>query len=204
VKKRKTNRIRVVVVDHFDSFTYNMVRRLRLLGAKVCVVRTDASVADVVKFRPTHIVLSAGEGNPKDVTLFHEVLEYFKALVPIFGICLGHQVIGLYFGAKIARCGKIMHGKTSVVYHENRGVFSGIKNGLQAMRYHSLVIVNGSIPPKVLRQIARTADGAVMAVECVEYPHIVGVQFHPESWFTECGAEMFVNFLTTKVKNQFF
>lgn len=201
MKKIKIKAIRVVVVDHFDSFTYNMVRHLILLGAKVFVVRTDVSIVGVVKFRPTHIVLSAGEGDPKDVTLFHEVLEHFKALVPIFGICLGHQVMGLYFGAQIARCEKIMHGKTSVMYHKHGGVFSGIKNGFQAMRYHSLVIMKESIPPQSLRQTAQTVDGTVMAVECVEYPHIVGVQFHPESWFTEYGSEMFENFLAMGVKN---
>lgn len=195
MKKQNKKTKRVVVVDHFDSFTYNMVAHVTLLGAKVFVVRTDASIAEVLKFRPTHIVLSAGEGHPKDVPLFHQVLEHFKALVPILGVCLGHQVIVLHFGATISRCKKIMHGKTSMVWHKGMGVFSGVKVPFVAMRYHSLAMVKESINPMTLRQTARTSDGTVMGVESVEYPRVVGVQFHPESNFTELGSVLFRNFL---------
>lgn len=190
-----------MVVDHFDSFTQNMVRHLVLLGAKVYVVRTDASVAEAERLRPTHIVLSAGEGHPKDVLLFHQVLERFKSRVPIFGICLGHQVMGLHFGAKVVRCKKIMHGKTSVVSHKGVGIFSGLEDRFVAMRYHSLVIPKESLPGETLWKIAHTSDGTVMGVQSVQYPHVAGVQFHPESYFTEFGSEMFENFLALKVKN---
>ncbi len=193
--KKNTNR--VVVVDHFDSFTHNMVALLTLSGAEVHVVRTDASIGEVRKFRPTHIVLSAGAGHPKDVRLFHEVLEWLKGRLPILGICLGYQVIGLHFGATIMRCAKIMHGKTSVIYHARKGVFSGIDGRFQGMRYHSLAIVKKNFPAE-LRQTARTSDGTVMGIQSVRYPSVVGVQFHPESLFTEHGAEMFRNFLSMR------
>lgn len=191
---------RVVVVDHFDSFTHNMVARLILLGAKVYVVRTDTSIKEIEGFQPTHIVLSAGEGHPKDVLLFHQVLAYFKEGVPILGICLGHQAIGLHFKAAVVRSEKIMHGKSSVVYHKGDGIFFGVPDKFRAQRYHSLVIVKESIRcSETLRQTARTSDGTIMGIESVKYPHVVGVQFHPESYFTEFGPELFENFLQLEV-----
>lgn len=196
-KNAKTKQ--VVVVDHFDSFTYNMVALLILLGAKVYVVRTDTSMREIERFQPTHIVLSAGEGHPKNVSLFHQVLAHFKGSIPILGICLGHQAIGLHFRAVVALSEKIMHGKSSVVYHTEDGIFSGVKDRFEAQRYHSLVIVKESIRPGTLRQTARTSDGTVMGIESVEYPHVVGVQFHPESHFTEYGSVLLKNFLQLEV-----
>jgi anthranilate synthase/aminodeoxychorismate synthase-like glutamine amidotransferase len=195
-KKINTNTRRVVVVNHNDSFTYNMVAHLELLGAEVHVAQTYASIAEVVKFRPTHIVLSAGYGHPKNVRLFHEVLNHFEEFIPIFGICLGHQVIGLHYGAPIVKGEKIMHGKASKIFHNGEGVFTGIRDRFGAQRYHSFVIKRGSLPSGKLRQTARTSDGTVMGVRSVKYPHIIGVQFHPESYFTEYGSEIFANVLS--------
>ncbi len=187
---------RVVVVDHFDSFTYNIVALLIMLGAEVHVVRTNSSVKAIKRSNPTHIVLSAGEGHPKNVRLFHQVLKCFKQSMPILGVCLGHQAIGLHFGATIDRCEKIMHGKTSMLCHDGTGVFSGLEKRFEVMRYHSLVIRKKSILSGTLRQTAQASDGTVMGVESVEYPHIVGVQFHPESYFTKYGSDLFANFLS--------
>ncbi len=191
--------MRVIVIDHFDSFTNNMVDLLRILGARVFMIRSNASLKQVEKLRPTHIVLSAGEGHPKKVLLFQEMLNRYKAFLPILGICLGEQAIGMGFGAVIARGKRIMHGKSSVIYHNGEGIFSGIKDRFVAQRYHSLVVARGSLASKTLRQTARTSDGTIMGIESVKYPHVVGVQFHPESYFTEYGSEIFANFLKLRV-----
>lgn len=189
--------LRVVVIDHYDSFTYNLVVLLRILGAKVFVLRTCASIDEIRRLHPTHIVLSPGPGHPSEVLLFQEVLRTFKEHTPILGVCLGLQAIGLYFGASVGKCREVMHGKISAVRHNGKGIFRDIVcNPFWACRYHSLAIVKESIQSETLLETAWSDDGTIMGVESVEYPHIVGVQFHPESHFTECGMTMLENFLS--------
>lgn len=187
------------MIDHFDSFTNNTVDLLRTLGVRVWLIRSDASLRQIEKLWPTHIVLSAGEGHPKDVRLFQEVLGRYKTLLSILGICLGQQAIGVHFGVPIVRSERIKHGKTSKIFHNGKGIFSRIPDKFVAMRYHSLVIEKGGLPSGTLRQTAWTSDGTVMGIESVEYPHVVGVQFHPESFFTEHGSRLFKNFLQLEV-----
>lgn len=187
----------VVIEDHFDSFTYNLVALLQKLGAKVKVIRTDQSIESVKKENPTHILLSPGPGHPKEVALFQDTLRVFKGRIPILGVCLGHQAIGLHFGAVVDKCPVMMHGKQSAIIHNHKGVFRSIPiNPFVVCRYHSLGIVAESIPKGVLMQSAWSEDGTIMAIQSVEYPSVVGVQFHPESLFTDYGAEMLQSFLS--------
>lgn len=193
------NNRHIVIIDHFDSFTYNLVVAFEKLGTTVKVVRTNEGVQEVRKAEPTHIVLSPGPGHPRDVPLFQEVLERWKEHTPILGVCLGHQAIGLHFGAKVERSKAIMHGKTSLVTHSGVGIFEGVSNPVEVCRYHSLAIVEESIPQGTLVPTARSEDGTIMGVVSQRYPHVVGVQFHPESYFTKCGSKMLANFLKMKV-----
>jgi anthranilate synthase component 2 len=193
----------VVVIDHFDSFTYNLVVAFENLGARTEVFRTNADIADVRRAEPTHIVLSPGPGHPSDVPLFQKVLMDGKAHLPILGGCLGHQAIGLHFGAKVVRNPTPMHGKTSEVEHTHLSIFRGVLNPFTACRYHSLTVWNQTIDYKRLEPLAFTKDdGTVMAVRSKDYPHVVGVQFHPESLFTEDGSILLNNFLQLEVKNK--
>jgi anthranilate synthase/aminodeoxychorismate synthase-like glutamine amidotransferase len=183
---------RVLVVDNYDSFVYNLVQDLGELGADPVVQRADQfTIEDVEAMAPDAILISPGPGRPEDAGLSNEVIRTFAGRVPIFGVCLGHQCIGQVFGGDVVRAPEIMHGKTSLVRHEGRGVFAGLPEPLEATRYHSLVVEN---VPDVLEVTARTDDGIVMGLRHRELD-VEGVQFHPESILTVAGHDMLRNFL---------
>ena len=189
-------RRRVVVIDNYDSFVYNLVHYLGELGAEPEVHRNDALTVDqIVTSRPDAILLSPGPGRPEDAGILCDVVEpAARAGIPVFGVCLGHQAIGHVFGGRVVRAPELMHGKTSQVEHREAGVFSGLPNPLTATRYHSLVIEPDTLPA-CLEVTATTADGMIMGVRHRDLP-IEGVQFHPESILTEDGHRMLENFLT--------
>ncbi|MCX7094102.1 MAG: aminodeoxychorismate/anthranilate synthase component II [Methylobacter sp.] len=191
--------IKVVMVDNYDSFTYNLVQYLGELGADVTVVRNDqVSVEDVEKLAPDKLVISPGPCTPKEAGISVEAILKFAGKTPILGVCLGHQSIGYAFGGNIIHAKSIMHGKTSLVYHHNQGVFKGLNNPFTATRYHSLVIEQESIPD-CLEITAWTQNAAGELDEIMGVRHkeldIEGVQFHPESILTEHGHDMLRNFL---------
>ena len=191
--------IKVVMVDNYDSFTYNLVQYLGELGADVTVVRNDqVSVADIVALKPDKIVISPGPCTPKEAGISVETILHFAGRVPILGVCLGHQSIGYAFGGNIIHAKSIMHGKTSPVYHHNTGVFTGLSNPFIATRYHSLVIEQDTLPD-CLEITAWTQDETGKLDEIMGVRHktlaVEGVQFHPESILTEHGHDMLRNFL---------
>ena len=186
---------KILVIDNYDSFVYNLVQYLGELGADPLTVRNDAlSITELRELHPDGVVISPGPGRPTDSGMSMEAIDYFGSHnVPVFGVCLGHQCIGELFGGNIVRAPEIMHGKTSLVHHDNRGVFTGIVNPLEATRYHSLVIEPKTVP-STLEVSATTADGIIMGIRHKELP-IEGVQFHPESILTNSGHELIANFL---------
>jgi len=188
-------RRRVVVIDNYDSFVYNLVHYLGELGAEPDVHRNDALTVDqIVTSRPDAILLSPGPGRPEDAGILCELIEpAARAGIPVFGVCLGHQAIGHVFGGRVVRAPELMHGKTSQVEHHDTGMFAGLPNPLTATRYHSLVIEPETLP-ECLEVTATTADGMIMGVRHRDLP-IEGVQFHPESILTEGGHRMLDNFL---------
>ncbi len=191
--------LQVVMIDNYDSFTYNLVQYLGELGAEVRVVRNDeVSVADIEKMAPDRVVISPGPCTPKQAGISVEAILAFAGKRPILGVCLGHQSIGHAFGGKIVRAKSIMHGKTSKVYHYDRGVFKGLPNPFVATRYHSLVIDQDSLPD-CLEITAWTEDHDGNREEIMGVRHkqldIEGVQFHPESILTEYGHDLLRNFL---------
>ena len=189
----------LLMIDNYDSFTYNLVQYLGELGASVRVYRNDAlSLEDIEALGPDRIVISPGPCTPNEAGISVEVVQRFAGRIPILGVCLGHQCIGQAFGAQIVHAGEIMHGKTSLIDHNGRDIFSGIDNPFEATRYHSLVIEPATLPP-CLEITARTvletgATQEVMAVRHVAYP-LTGVQFHPESILTRPGHRLLRNFL---------
>ncbi len=189
----------LLMIDNYDSFTYNLVQYFGELGAEVRVYRNDQiAVSEIEALAPQFIVISPGPCTPKQAGISVEVIRTFAGRVPILGVCLGHQSIGEAFGGRIVHAGEIMHGKTSMIYHNDDGVFKGLGNPLQATRYHSLVIEKHSLP-ECLEVTAWTtaADGDVdeiMGVRHKEYA-VEGVQFHPESILTQQGHDMLRNFL---------
>jgi len=187
--------MRLVMVDNYDSFTFNLVQYLMELGAHVDVHRNDAArVSELLDRAPSGVVISPGPGTPKDAGISVEmVTACAERGIPLLGVCLGHQSIGSAFGASIVRARSIMHGKVSAVEHDGRGVFRGIESPFEATRYHSLVIDEGTCPD-VLEITARTADGEIMGVRHRERA-IEGVQFHPESIMTRVGKKLLRNFL---------
>ena len=189
-------RRRVVVIDNYDSFVYNLVHYLGELGAEPEVHRNDALTVDqIVSSRPDAILLSPGPGRPEDAGILCDLIEpAARAGIPVFGVCLGHQAIGHVFGGRVVRAPELMHGKTSQVEHRDTGVFSGLPNPLTATRYHSLVIEPDTVPA-CLEVTATTADGMIMGVRHRDLP-IEGVQFHPESILTDGGHRMLENFVT--------
>jgi anthranilate synthase component 2 len=191
--------IKVVMVDNYDSFTYNLVQYLGELGADVTVVRNDqVAVEDIEKLAPDKIVISPGPCTPKEAGISVDTILKFAGRIPILGVCLGHQSIGYAFGGNIIHAKSIMHGKTSLVYHHNQGVFKGLGNPFTATRYHSLVIEQATLPD-CLEITAWTQDEAGNMDEIMGVRHktlaVEGVQFHPESILTEFGHELLRNFL---------
>ncbi len=185
----------VLVIDNYDSFTYNLVQYLGELGAQVSVLRNDAAtVDDVVAANPDRIVISPGPGRPEQAGLTMSVIRQLGDRTPILGVCLGHQAIGAVFGGEVVRASAPMHGKTSTIEHDGRGVFAGIAAPFAASRYHSLVVAEASFP-EALEITARTReDGMVMGLRHRQWP-IHGVQFHPESILTGEGRTILRNFL---------
>ena len=186
---------RVLVIDNYDSFVYNLVQYLGELGAEPIVVRNDAlTVDEAVALQPDAVLLSPGPGRPEDAGLLCSVIPAFAGSVPVFGVCLGHQAIGHVFGASVVRAPELLHGKTSDIVHEGTGVFTGLPSPLVATRYHSLVVDEAGLPD-VLEVTARTRDGMIMGLRH-RTMDVEGVQFHPESILTEDGHGMLRNFLS--------
>jgi anthranilate synthase/phosphoribosyltransferase len=186
----------ILVIDNYDSFTYNLVQYFGELGCEIIVHRNDQlTLADIERLRPDHIVISPGPGEPDDAGISLAVVERFHRTTPILGVCLGHQVIGQAFGGKIKRAGNLMHGKTSLIEHDGQGVFAGIPSPFRATRYHSLIVDEGL--PECVVVNARTPEGELMGLRHTTYP-TVGVQFHPESILTEHGHLLLKNFLEVR------
>ena len=184
----------ILVIDNYDSFTYNLVQYLGELGAEMRVVRNDAvSVDEVAAMRPERIVISPGPGTPDDAGVSLDVIRRLGASTPILGVCLGHQSIGQAYGATVARARTQMHGKTSEIRHENTGIFTGLSNPFTATRYHSLVVLKDTVTPD-LEVTAWAEDGEIMGLRHRHHP-VQGVQFHPESILTLEGKKLLANFL---------
>lgn len=184
----------VLVIDNYDSFTYNLVQYLGELGARVVVRRNDqVSEAAVRAMAPEEIVISPGPGTPREAGVSNRIIETFAGRIPILGVCLGHQCIGQVFGAKVVRAREPVHGKVSLIHHDGRGVFSGLPGPFAATRYHSLVVEEETLPDS-LYITARAESGEVMGIRHRELP-VEGVQFHPESILTAVGKQILQNFL---------
>ncbi len=191
----------IIVIDNYDSFTYNIVQYLGELGAELAIAnevrvyRNDQiSVDQINQMQPQAIVISPGPGRPEDAGISLELIERLGPQLPILGVCLGHQSIGQVFGGQIVSAPELMHGKTSPVHHTGVGVFQGLENPMNATRYHSLVIERQTCP-EVLEITAWVEDGTIMGVRHRNYPHLQGVQFHPESILTHSGKQLLKNFL---------
>ncbi len=184
----------VLVIDNYDSFTWNLVQYLGELGATVRVERNDAlTVADVAALRPSKILVSPGPCTPNDAGISLDVIANLSATIPILGVCLGHQAIGQAFGGRVVRADRLMHGRTSPIVHDGTGVFAGLPCPFEATRYHSLIVERASLP-KDLVVTAWTAEGEIMGLRHVSRP-VQGVQFHPESFLTTHGKELVRNWL---------
>ena len=184
----------VLVIDNYDSFTYNLVQYLGELGADLEVYRNDQiTVGQVAKRKPDRIVVSPGPCTPSEAGISVALIKKLAGRIPILGVCLGHQSIGQAFGGKVIRAPYLMHGKTSKIHHDGRTVFSGIEQDFTATRYHSLIVERESLP-SALEVSAATADGLIMGLRHKQYP-VEGVQFHPESILTDTGKKLLKNFL---------
>ena len=185
---------RLLLVDNYDSFTYILVQAFLVCGAQVDVRRNDEiTVEQALALAPTHLCISPGPGTPYDAGVSMAMIRAFAGRVPVFGVCLGHQSIVEAFGGKVVRAGRLMHGKTSVVEHDGRGLYEGLPPQVEVGRYHSLIAEPGSLPPELV-VTSRTAEGEIMGVRHREL-RVEGVQFHPESVLTPEGPKLMANFL---------
>jgi anthranilate synthase component 2 len=185
----------ILLIDNYDSFTYNLYQYMSELGAEVEVVRNDeATVEDIEAMGPERIVISPGPGTPKEAGVSVSAVRHFAGKTPVLGVCLGHQSIGEAFGGVVAGAGEILHGKTSMISHRGEGVFRGLPNPFEAIRYHSLSIQKDGFPTDELEVTAESDSGVIMGVRHKRYP-IEGVQFHPESILTAVGKDLLRNFL---------
>jgi len=183
----------VLLIDNFDSFVYNIAQYLGASGGDPVVLRNDAGLEELEAQAPDALVVSPGPGRPEDAGCSVAAIRHFAGRIPVLGVCLGHQAIGIAFGGTVVRAGRVMHGKTSEVFHEGTGVFAGLPSPVETTRYHSLVIDPAGLPAE-LEVTAQTADGVIMGVRHREVA-VEGVQFHPESILTASGMDMIVNFL---------
>ncbi len=184
----------ILVIDNYDSFTYNLVQYIGELNAESTVFRNDKiTVDEVARLSPQKIVISPGPGTPDDAGVSMQIIKEFGQKIPILGVCLGHQSIGQVYGGTVTRAEKVMHGKTSLVHHSGEGIFQGLSNPFEATRYHSLVVSSKGLP-SVLVQTAWTEERVIMGLKHREYP-VWGVQFHPESILTGEGKKLLKNFL---------
>jgi len=184
----------ILMIDNYDSFTYNLVQYLGEMGQRLEVYRNDKlTISKIKKLKPDHIVISPGPGRPQDAGISKDVIKEFAGKIPILGVCLGHQCIGEVFGGEVVRADRLMHGKTSLIYHNNKTIFKNIKNPFTATRYHSLIVKRESLPA-CLEVIAHTKENEIMGMKHKKLP-VWGVQFHPESILTKEGKNILANFL---------
>jgi len=185
---------KALLIDNYDSFTYNLYQALRVLGAEVVVARNDRlSAEEALEAGPTHLVISHGWGRPEDAGITGELLKLFHDRIPILGVCLGHQALAQVWGGTVDRAPRVMHGKTSPVYHDQQGIYEGVPSPFEATRYHSLLVLEEGLPPE-LEISAYTSDGEIMGLRMKGRP-VEGVQFHPESVLTREGTRILSNFL---------
>jgi len=187
---------RLLLIDNYDSFTFNLAQAFQILGAEVIVHRNDQiDVAAAEELKPTHLCISPGPGRPEDAGVSMQMISAFQGQIPILGVCLGHQSISMVFGGQVVHAKELMHGKDSPVYHHGRGLYLGLPNPFQAGRYHSLAVPENGVPDGFVVD-AYTSDGEVMGIRHKSLP-ILGVQFHPESILTPQGDRLLQNFLDT-------
>jgi anthranilate synthase/aminodeoxychorismate synthase-like glutamine amidotransferase len=185
---------KALLIDNYDSFTYNLYQALRVLGAEVVVARNDRlSAEEALEAGPTHLVISPGPGRPEHAGITRELLKLFHDRIPILGVCLGHQALAQVWGGAVDRAPRVMHGKTSPVYHDQQGIYEGVPSPFEATRYHSLLVLEEGLPPE-LEISAYTSDGEIMGLRMKGRP-VEGVQFHPESVLTREGTRILSNFL---------
>ncbi|MGD8192466.1 aminodeoxychorismate/anthranilate synthase component II [Brevibacillus ginsengisoli] len=191
----------ILMIDNYDSFTYNLVQFVGELGEELQVYRNDKiTVPEIEQLAPDYLMISPGPCTPNEAGVSMEVIRHFAGKIPILGVCLGHQSIGQVFGGQVIRAERLMHGKTSEVFHDGRTIFQGIPSPFTAARYHSLIVQEEQLPEE-LEITARTAEGEIMAIRHREYA-IEGVQFHPESIITQHGKQLLQNFLTAYAKEK--
>ena len=184
----------MLMIDNYDSFTYNLVQYLSELGQKLVVYRNDKiDIEQIKRLKPSHIVISPCPGRPEEAGISEDVIKEFGQKIPLLGVCLGHQAIGEVFGGKVIRADNLMHGKTSLIYHNNNPIFKGLSNPFEATRYHSLIVDRKSLPD-TLKITAWTKDKEIMGLAHKKFP-IWGVQFHPESILTKEGKQLLKNFI---------
>ncbi len=191
----------LLLIDNYDSFTYNLFQYLSELGEEVVVVRNDKTTLDeITGMKSQRIVISPGPSIPQRAGISNDVIKHFGSRIPILGVCLGHQCIGYSYGALVAPAKEIMHGKSSLIHHNGQGIFTGLPNPFSAIRYHSLVVQREGLPD-CLEVTAWTDNGTIMGLQHRQHP-VVGVQFHPESFMTEVGKDILRNFLEVTPRNQ--
>ncbi len=191
----------LLLIDNYDSFTFNLFQYLSELGEEVWVTRNDkVSLEEIEKRSPQRIVISPGPGTPEQAGISNDIIRKFGDSIPILGICLGHQCIGYSYGAKVNRAGEIKHGKSSLIYHDGKGLFGGLPNPFPAIRYHSLAVMPDDLPD-CLEVTAWTKEGIIMGLRHRQFP-VEGVQFHPESIMTEVGKDLLRNFLEHSIKHR--
>ena len=193
-EKKNTKKIDILMIDNYDSFTFNLVQFLGILGENIKVRRNDKITLDEIEaMDPAKIVISPGPGRPDDAGISKDLIKKFYKQIPILGVCLGHQSIGEVFGAEVINSGIVVHGKTSEVHHDGKTIYKGVENPFTAARYHSLILKKDTIP-SFLKVTAHTADNIVMGVRHIDYP-LEGIQFHPESFLTDSGMRILENFI---------